>query len=293
MSGRLGYIFIRAMAAAFGLLPEAAMRRGGEFIGLVGSLFARRQAALLRSHLTRVVGPVPDLNRRVRRMFSSYGRYWAEVFWVRPRRKPGIQSHAVVVGTEHIRDAQKKGKGIILALPHVGNWEAAGAKAQELGIPVLAVAERLPNRRLVDWFLEVRSELGIDVVLTDEGRRMTEALIRRLNGGGTVALLADRDLTGRGIEVEFFGERTTMPAGPASLADRTGAVLLPVGCYFNAKRGHTFVVHQPIQVPTEGARRERVAHVAQSLAAVLEVIIAEQPEQWHLFQPNWPSDADR
>ena len=84
-----------------------------------------------------------------------------------------------------------------------------------------------------------------------------------------------------------------MPAGPASLADRTGAVLLPVGCYFNAKRGHTFVVHQPIQVPTEGARRERVAHVAQSLAAVLEVIIAEQPEQWHLFQPNWPSDADR
>ena len=145
MSGRLGYIFIRAMAAAFGLLPEAAMRRGGRVHCLVGSLFARRQAALLRSHLTRVVGPVPDLNRRVRRMFSSYGRYWAEVFWVRPRRKPGIQSHAVVVGTEHIRDAQKKGKGIILALPHVGNWEAAGAKAQELGIPVLAVAERLPQ----------------------------------------------------------------------------------------------------------------------------------------------------
>lgn len=293
MNGRLGYLVLRGLGAIFGLLPEPAMRRGGELAGILVSFFAGGQKQLLRSHLTRVLGPVPDLDRRVRAMFASYGRYWAEVFWVRPRRKREILGHAGVVGLEHIEEAKQKGAGIILALPHLGNWEAAGAKAEEVGIPVLAVAERLPNQRLVDWFIGVRRALGIDVVLADSGRRVTEALIERLRAGETVALLADRDLTGRGVEVDFFGERTTIPAGPVALADRTGATILPVGCYFNRGRGHTFVVHPPLELPEGAPRTVRVDLGAQSLARVLEEIIEEAPEQWHLFQPNWPSDTRR
>jgi lauroyl/myristoyl acyltransferase len=291
VSGLAVYVAIRAMSAVFAVLPEALMRRAGMMIGWTLGVVSRRKAALLRSHLIRVLGPVPDVDRRVRRMFSSYGRYWAEVFWVRPRRRAEIISEARVVGLEHIRAAQDAGNGIILALPHLGNWETAGAKAEEIGIPVLAVAELLANERVVKWFLDVRTELGIDVVLTDQGRRMTESLMRRLKEGGTIALLADRDLTGRGLEVEFFGERTTVPAGPVSLADRTGAALLPVGCYFNRGRGHTFVVHPPIDLPEGETRKERLAHGAQALAHVLEDIIRVEPEQWHLFQPNWPSDT--
>ena len=290
MSGLAGYILLRMAAALFGLLPESAIRRIGRLAGVATSVLSRDKAALLRRHLTRVLGPVPDIDRHIRAMYASYGRYWAEVFWVRPRRKAEILSHSKVVGLEHIEAARDRGSGIILALPHLGNWEMAGAKAEEIGIPVLAVAEMLPNRRLVDWFLGVRSALGIDVVLASEGRRVTESLLNRLRSGGTVALLADRDITGRGVEVDFFGERTTIPAGPLSLADRTGASLLPVGCYFNEGRGHTFVVQPPMSLPTEGSRSERIAVGSQQLALVLEEIIRKAPEQWHLFQPNWPSD---
>jgi KDO2-lipid IV(A) lauroyltransferase len=223
-------------------------------------------------------------------MFASYGRYWAEVFWVRARRKQQILDHAVIVGQEHIEAAAAAGHGIVLALPHLGNWEAAGAKAEQIGIPVLAVAESLPNRRIVEWFVRVRNQMGIDVVLTGNGGRVTRSLVDRLNSGGTIALVADRDISGRGVEVDFFGERTTMPAGPMALAERTGAALLPVGCYFKEGRGHRFVVHSAIEIPVAPTREQRVELGTQRCAVAFEEIIRLAPHQWHLFQPNWPSD---
>ena len=285
-----GFLLYRTLAGVFGLLPEPLMRRGGELMGRVASYVSRRRFALLRSHLLRVLGPVPDLDRRVRRMYASYGRYWAEVFWVRPRRKKSIVAHSSLEGMEHLTAARDAGRGIVLALPHLGNWEVAGAMAEQIGLPVLAVAESLPNGRLTDWFVEVRRRLGIDVVIAGRGRRVSEVLLRCLKSGGAIALLADRDLTGRGLEVEFFGERTTIPAGPVSLADRTGAALLPVGCFFNSKRGHTFVVYPPVELPKGEDRAARLAEGAQQFAGVLEEIVRAAPEQWHLFQPNWPSD---
>jgi KDO2-lipid IV(A) lauroyltransferase len=286
-----GYLLYRLLAGLFGLLPEPVMRRVGQGLGRAGSYVARRKYALVRQHLERVIGPDPDLDKRARDMFASYGRYWAEVFWVRPRRKSEIVAHARVDGLEHVHAAQQEGGGIILALPHLGNWEAAGAKAEEIGIPVLAVAEALPNQRLIDWFLAVRRKLGIDVVIAGKGRRVTGDLMRRLRDGKTIALLSDRDLTGRGLEVDFFGERTTIPAGPVALADRTGAALLPVGCYFKEGRGHRFVVYERVDIPEAGDRDERLALGAQRFAKVMEEVIRAAPEQWHLFQPNWPSDA--
>ena len=286
-----GYVVFRLMAGLFGLLPEPLMRRAGEGLGWAASWFARKRFALVRSHLRRVVGPVTDLDARTRKMFASYGRYWAEVFWVRGRRKPQIIEHAHIEGLEYLDAAREAGAGVILALPHVGNWEAAGAKAEEMGMPVLAVAEALPNRRLVDWFVAVRGELGIEVAIAGKGRRVTGSLLQRLRAGGTVALLSDRDLTGRGLEVELFGERTTIPAGPLALADRTGAALLPVGCYFRKRRGHRFVVYEPVSIPEAPERDERLALAANHLAKVMEKVIRVAPEQWHLFQPNWPSDS--
>jgi KDO2-lipid IV(A) lauroyltransferase len=116
--------------------------------------------------------------------------------------------------------------------------------------------------------------------------------MRRLRGNGVVALVADRDISGKGVEVEFFGEKTTMPAGSVALADRTGAVLLPVGCYFAEGRGHEFVIESPVVLPEVGKRSDRIAAGTQLLAHRLEAIIRRAPEQWHLFQPNWPSDRE-
>ncbi len=290
MKGAAGYLAYRAFDALFALLPEAAMRHVGEGLGVLAYWIAPGRRRLARRHLRRVLGDDPRLKAETRRMFASYGRYWAEVFWVRARRKQQILDHAVIVGQEHIEAAAAAGHGIVLALPHLGNWEAAGAKAEQIGIPVLAVAESLPNRRIVEWFVRVRNQMGIDVVLTGNGGRVTRSLVDRLNSGGTIALVADRDISGRGVEVDFFGERTTMPAGPMALAERTGAALLPVGCYFKEGRGHRFVVHPAIEIPVAPTREQRVELGTQRCAVAFEEIIRLAPHQWHLFQPNWPSD---
>lgn len=286
------YVGFRALSGLIGALPEPAARRLGEGLGWLVSFVARDRMALVQKHLLRVTGNDSRLRQRARRMFSSYGRYWAEVFWVRPRRKATVVAHSDLVNGHFIHEARDAPEGLIVALPHIGNWEAAGARAEHEGIRVLAAAEALPNDRIVDWFVDIREAMGIDVVIAGAGRRATAQLARRLRDGGTVALVADRDLSGKGIEVEFFGERTTMPAGPVVLADRTGATLLPVGAYFKRRRGHRFVVHRPIVLPDTEDAEERIAAAMQSFAHALEDIIREAPEQWHLFQPNWPSDRN-
>ena len=284
------YVLYRLLTGLFGLLPEPVMRRTGEGLGWLLSWFAPKKRALLRGHMARVLGPGRGTDAMARRMFMSYGRYWAETFWLRPRRRAMVVETAHIEGIEHVFAARDSGKGVILALPHLGNWEIAGAKAHAIGIPVLAVAESLSNKKITDWFVGVRNQMGIDVVLTGEKGRVTKELLRRLKEGGTIALLADRDLTGRGVAVELFGEGTTMPAGPVAMADRTGATLLPVGCFFDAGAGHAFFVRPPLEIPDLPTREERVAAGSQLLADELEQIIRRDPEQWHLFQPNWPSD---
>jgi len=288
----VGYLAYRVFDAVIGLLPEPVMRRTGEALGTLAFYLARRRRRLVQRHLRRVLGDDAALKSTARRMFASYGRYWAEVFWVRARHKQQFLDHGDLIGMERIEAAVAAGRGIVLALPHLGNWDAAGAKAEQIGIPVLAVAERLPNRRIVEWFVKVRNQMGIEVVLTGNGSRITRELVARLEAGGTVALVADRDLSGRGVEVEYFGEKTTIPAGPVALAERTGAVLFPVGAYFKEGRGHRFVVHPPLQIPDAPTREERVALGAQLCATAFEEIIRVAPHQWHLFVPNWPSDRE-
>ena len=286
------YILYRVFSGLFGLLPEPAMRRFGEAAGKLAWRVAGKRRRLVERHMARVVGADGDGVALGRAMFASYGRYWAEVFWTRPRRKAQIVAGCSVEGEELIHEAMAKGKGIVLALPHMGNWESAGAKAEAIGIPVLAAAEGLSNERIVDWFVGVRRDLGIETVIMRKGNKVTTSLARRLKEGGVIALVSDRDVSGRGIPVDFFGEQTTMPAGPVALAERSGAALLPVGCYFVRGGGHRFVVRPPLEIPQGGSRDERIAAGTQAFALVLEDLIREAPQDWHLFVPNWPSDRE-
>lgn len=223
-------------------------------------------------------------------MFASYGRYWAETFWVKPGREGVILAHSTVENGQRVTEAAAAGDGVIVALPHMGNWEAAGPTARALGAPVLAAAEALSNPRIVDWFARTRAALGIEVAVVGKGRGATSELIRRLRKGGAVALVADRDISGRGVAVTFFGEATTMPVGPVALADRTGAVLLPVCCYFEKGRGHRFVIGERLAIPDLPTREERIMAGTQLFARELEKFILRAPEQWHIFTPNWPAD---
>ena len=156
---------------------------------------------------------------------------------------------------------------------------------------MVAVAERLSNQRITDWFSEMRAAFGIEIVLATGSTEVMRKLEAALEQNKAVALLSDRDLKGRGVEVEFFGERTTLPPGPATLAIRTGAPLFPVGSYFEGA-GHRVVITQAIPVPEAGSRAEKVQAMTQELAYRMEKLIAEAPRQWHLVQPNWPSDRE-
>jgi len=268
------------------------MRRVGFGLGWVASFLARDRFAMAMRHQRRVQGSGVDARRAARRAFGFYGRYWAETFWVRPRRRDAILRRTNIAGIEHLHDAIESGRGVILALPHVGNWEAAGLRGTAEGARVLAVAEDLGNERIVQWFVDQRNMMEIDIVIARKGARVTRRLLSQLSTGGAIALLCDRDIKGGGVEVEFFGERTTLPAGPAALADRTGAVLLPVGTYFGPGSRYDFEVRPPLEIVPGTDTGEKVQATTQALAGVLEEIIRREPEQWHLVGPNWPSDRE-
>ncbi len=177
-----------------------------------------------------------------------------------------------------------------MALPHLGGWEWSGfwvTRVQRR--PVTVVVERLDPPALFDWFVELRRSFGFEVVPL--GPEAGPAAARALKANHTLALLCDRDLAGTGPEVEFFGERTTLPGGPATLALRTGAPLLPTAIYFDGADCRRSVVLPPLDTRREGRLRDDVQRVTQDLAYALEDLIRRAPEQWHLLQPNWPSDG--
>jgi phosphatidylinositol dimannoside acyltransferase len=242
---------------------------------------------MTRRHQRRATGFVDE--RAVRGVFASYARYWFELLRLPADvRREQIQPHFEIAGYDQILAGLEAGKGVILALPHVGQWDFAAAWMAVMGHRMLAVAEAIEPAELYDWFLEQRQAIGLDIVALGPGA--SSAVLQTLRENRLVCLLADRDITGDGAEVEFFGERTTLPAGPATLALRTGATLLPAAVYFRPRRNHFTVVGAPIPVAREGRLREDVTRITQDLAHRFEAMIREAPEQWHLMQPNWPSD---
>lgn len=287
------YVPFRIAAGIFGILPEGVVRRLGIAAGNIASKKSSSKRPLLASHMRRVLGPDAadaDVQAAVDGMFRSYGRYWAETFWFSPRRSDVINASVDRIHFGPVFEAQEAGRGIVFALPHVGNWEIAGVIAEDLGLNLMAVAEELPNRKITEWFLGVRAGFGIEIVLTSDPARRSK-MVKHLKGGGALALLSDRDVTGKGIQVKFFGEETSVPAGPTALAELTDSALLPVVVYFKKGAGYRIEVGDAIEVPEGGTRAERVKIGAQKVAAALETQIRKDPSQWHLFQPNWPSDG--
>lgn len=289
MKDYFGYLALRAGVGIVGLLPGSVARGLGRVFGWFWYLFASGRRRMAQRHMARALGADGDPKQAAQAAMVSYGRYWAEAFWARRRRVPEILGRTAVEGIEQITGARDRGTGMIYALPHMGNWEAAAPVSVAVGVPVVAVAERLANERITEWFTSMRGDFGIEIVLATGSTEVMRRLEAALGENKAVALLSDRDLKGRGVKVEFFGEETTLPPGPATLAIRTGAPLLPVSSYFEGN-GHRVVITEPIPVPEEGSRSEKVQAMTQELAHRLEKLISQAPDQWHLVQPNWPSD---
>ena len=265
-----------------------------------GLVWRRRGAGVrrLEANLRRVLGPGTteiELAAVTRAGLRSYLRYWSEVF-----RLPALPREVIVEGTvmedEHrLRDAYAAGRGVVAALPHMGNWDCADAWSVFTGMPLTTVVERLRPEVLFDRFVAFRCSIGMEVVPLTGGSRNTFAeLLRQLRSGALVALLADRDLTTTGVEVDFFGAPARFPAGPAALALSTGAPLLPVTLWYpgRGEPGWRGRIHPPVPAPTEGSRKEKVAAMTQALADAFAEGIAAHPADWHMLQRVWVADRE-
>jgi KDO2-lipid IV(A) lauroyltransferase len=284
----LEYLAYRTAAAFFGVLPEPLMRTIGRSLGRLAFTRAGQRRNMAIRHMARALGSEAEIELAAKEAFAAYGRYWAEVFWVRPRRVPGILNRISVEGLDRVKAAQASGLGMIYVLPHIGNWEVAGSVAHDLGLELIAAAEDLPNPRLARWFADVRKSFGIDVVFAGGGHNVVGRLAEGLRRGAAVALVMDRNVGDGGIQVEFLGEQTELPGGAAALAIRLNVPVFPVAAYFKKGAGHRVVIEPAVDIPAAGP--DRVAVGTRHIAEALERLIRRDPTQWHILQPNWPSD---
>ena len=230
------------------------------------------------------------LRRAVRRTFVAYGRYYVDCARLAAASPAEVDAGFTFEDYDNISNALRMGPGAILALPHVGSWEWAGVwLAQRPETKVTAVVEPIEHPELFAWMERYRRRIGMEIV--PAGPEALGALTGALNDGHVVCLLTDRDIGGGGVEVEFFGETTTLPGGAAVLARRTGSPI--VGVVVRRRNGKCHAdTFPPMLVSREGRLRPVIAEATQQLAHLLEDMIRPDPTQWHLMQPNWPSDHE-
>ncbi|BBX60882.1 phosphatidylinositol mannoside acyltransferase [Mycobacterium saskatchewanense] len=275
-----GWMAVRAM-------PEFAARTAFD----AGARYAARRGGpeQLRKNLARVIGvppaEVPDALMRA--SLASYGRYWREAFRLPTMnlRELARELDASIRGSENIDRALAQGRGAVCALPHSGNWDMAGVWLAHTRGTFTTVAERLRPESLYRRFISYRESLGFEVLPLSGGERPPfEVLCERLRDNRVVCLMAERDLTRTGVQVDFFGEPTRMPAGPAKLAIETGAALLPSHCWFE-DGGWGVHIYPELDCGSGDVRA-----VTQALADKFATNIAARPEDWHMLQPQWLAD---
>lgn len=292
ITGTAAYGGYRLASLAARGLPGIAAQALAPTFGLGASFASPQRRSIISRHLRRADPTIGGLRlrRAVQESFDSYARYWLESF-----RLPYLPARTVAKGMDvdgfrWVEEGLAAGEGVILALPHLGGWEWAGRWLVDQGYGLTVVVEQIEPPELFEWFVDLRSKLGMNVIALGPGA--AREVLAALNRNDIVCLLCDRDIQRTGVEVEFFGERTTLPAGPATLTLRTGAPLLPTAVYFTDRTdGHFGVVRPPLTIERSGdGLRADVAVLTQLLAHELEHLVRRAPQQWHMMQPNWPSD---
>ncbi|ANR92764.1 phosphatidylinositol mannoside acyltransferase [Mycobacterium avium] len=275
-----GWMAVRAM-------PEFAARNAFD----AAARYAARGGGpdQLRKNLARVlrVPPTDVPDALMRASLASYARYWREAFRLPSMdlTELGRRLQDSVRGEDNLDAALRAGRGAVIALPHSGNWDMAGVWLAQSHGTFTTVAERLKPESLYRRFIAYRERLGFEVLPLSGGERPPfEVLCDRLRANRVVCLMADRDLTRTGVQVDFFGEATRMPAGPAKLAIATGAALLPVHVHFEGE-GWRFLIY-----PALDCSSGDVGAITQVLADHFEKNIAAHPEDWHMMQPQWLAD---
>ena len=286
---RAAYWTYRGVERAAMSLPEPLGRRVFSAAGRLAFRTLEGVRRTVAANQAQVLGTSPDsvlAQAAAREAFELYARYWYDTFRIRTLSHHETKARTQMNGVQHIDHALDAGHGCIVALPHMGNWDVAGHWLAINGYRIAAVAEELRPRRLFELFLHHRQELGMRILALAKGENVGQQLARLLADNWIVALVADRDLSGRGVEVEMFGATRKLPAGPALLSLTTGAPLLGCAAY-TREEGWRIEISEPIGFEPTGVMRNDVAALTRLLARAFERGIAARPVDWHMFQPAW------
>jgi KDO2-lipid IV(A) lauroyltransferase len=273
-----GWAIVRALPeplayGLFNLLADIFYRRNGKSV------------KRLRLNLSRVTSGsnAGDLENLVKAAMRSYLRYWCDTFRIQNWSQERIQSRVTVSNGNLLLEPMEKGRGVVVALPHSGNWDHAGAYFCSLGIPLVTVAEHLKPEALFQRFLTHRTRMGFEVLTLDTRSFVT--LMERAQEKRLIALVADRDLSRSGITVNFFGAPAKMPAGPALLAIRTGIPLIVAHVSYSISGIH--IEFNSVDIPANGSENEKVQKVVQRCADLFAAGITAHPADWHMLQRIW------
>jgi KDO2-lipid IV(A) lauroyltransferase len=285
------YVAGSALARA---LPERVAYGIAHSCGGLQARLAKDKRRQVERNLARITGHAigsKELDEVVVAAYRSYARYWLETFALVRESKEFFLERFRCPTAHHIDEVRARGKGAVVVVGHLGNWDAAGAWVGARGQLLVTVAEVLKPRRMFDFFVEHRGRLGMKIFPAEAG--VTDRLVDAVENGAVVAILGDRDLKGTGVETSFFGEKATLPAGAASVALRAGVPLLVAGVYSarlpGGKRGWDAEISKPIELPGDRGP-DAVSELTRAVGAKLEELIRRRPEEWHVFQPFWPAD---
>jgi KDO2-lipid IV(A) lauroyltransferase len=296
---QLVYYAYVAAAAIARALPERWSYRFASFAGVMQARLAKKKRHQVEKNLARITGEPaesPRVQRLVLDAYRSYARYWLETFSLVLRDRDFFLERVYCPSQDNIDKVLARGKGAVVVVGHLGNWDAAGAWVGARGNRLVTIAEVLKPRRMFDFFVEHRARLGMKIYPAQAG--VTDDIVREVEGGAVVAILGDRDLKGTGPEVSLFGEKVTLPGGPASIALRAGVPVMVAGVW-GMKRadgtpGWEAEISAPIELPDDydpaNITREQIVELTRRYAPVLEELIARRPEEWHVFQPFWAAD---
>jgi lauroyl/myristoyl acyltransferase len=278
MPGRLAY-------PLFDLLADVLWRRDGKSVQRM-----RTNYATVRPELG-----AAGLDTLLRAGVRSYLRYWCDAFRLPDRSVEDLVQAVRAVGDKPVRACLESGTSAVIFLGHLGNWDVGGAWSTTQLAPVTTVAERLKPEELFDEFVAFRERLGMRIIPLTGGSDVFRELITACRSGALVALLADRDLTNGGIEVDLCGQRARMAVGPAALAVSTGAALYPCMIHYEPHpqgRGWQTVLtfHDAVEQPTSGTSREKIQVMTQACADVLTEAIRGHTQDWHMMQRVFTRD---
>ncbi|MEO0056291.1 MAG: hypothetical protein RL436_136 [Actinomycetota bacterium] len=268
------------------LLPEKSAYQLANFVS--DRIYKKNGKGIrrLRSNYARVMPEyaAAKLEELTKLGMRSYLRYWFDTFRLSRWSKNRIISTTQVIRENLLRDPIQSKQGCIVALPHAGNWDHAAAYFCSTGITLTAVVEKLKPEAIFKKFLAYRESIGIEAISHKE--KTIPILTKRLQAGKLIALVADRDMSRNGVEVNFFGKTSKMPSGPAILAIKTGAPLITAYVRYTLD-GIQIIFDETIKPTNSGNEEDQIKIITQSIADNFAKRIKEYPVDWHMLQRIW------